>query len=356
MKIRLARLRNFLAERQLEAVVISSLQNIAYFSGFRGDDSFVVVTPQQAAVVTDFRYIEQANKQATDCNVVEYKQSIYDSIADICRMEKLTKIGFEGANLSYEQYSKLTKAIESDAVSVDLADLREIKDAGEIGKLKKAVAISDAAFTRVLEIIRPGMTELAVAAELEDVMRRLGSERPAFDTIVASGVRGSLPHGLATDKVIEDGDLVTMDFGAVYEGYHSDITRTICVGRINDKQREIYNTVLEAQLLGTRTVKAGISGKDVDAAVRKYIIDAGYGKYFGHGLGHGVGLAIHEQPRLSPKSTCQSLVAGMAVTVEPGIYLPGWGGVRIEDTVVVTQNGCDILTASDKRLIEITNS
>lgn len=356
MQIRLARLRKFLEANQLEAVVISSLQNITYFSGFRGDDSFLLVTPQNAALITDFRYIEQAQKQAPVCQIVEHKGSLYEAVAALCKAQQLTRIGFEGAYLAYNQYTDLVKALKMSPMPVVLEDLREVKDESELIKLKKAVAISDAAFTRALEILRPGITELEVAAELEDVMRRLGSERPAFATIVASGVRGSLPHGLATSKVIEAGDLVTMDFGAVYEGYHSDITRTVCVGASNAKQREIYHTVLEAQILGTKTVKAGLSGVEVDAVVRKYITDAGYGKYFGHGLGHGVGLAIHEQPRLAPKSVCQSLQAGMAVTVEPGIYLPEWGGVRIEDTVIVTNDGCDILTASDKRLIEITNS
>ena len=197
------------------------------------------------------------------------------------------------------------------------------------------------------------MSEYEVATELEYYMKKLGSERPAFTTIVASGVRGALPHGVATDKLINNGEFVTIDFGAVYKGYHSDITRTFCMGTANDKQREIYDIVLHAQLLGLQEITPDKSGKEVDFPVRQYIKEAGYGEFFSHGLGHGVGLEIHELPRLSPLSPTKALKENMIVTDEPGIYVPDFGGVRIEDTVLVTANGCQALTQSDKRLIEI---
>ncbi len=357
MEIRLAKLRKFLQKNGVEAVLINSLENISYFSGFRGDDSFVLVTPRCAVILTDFRYVEQARRQSSCCEVIEYKKSLFDAVAAVYEKERIQTAGFEGDAYSYNQYTKLAAAFPAVYKPLDLTPLRMVKDEAELKKLKQAVAISDAAFRHVLTILRAGLTEVAVAAELENVMRRLGSERPAFATIVASGARGSLPHGTATQKPIACGDFVTMDFGAVYEGYHSDMTRTVCIGKANAKQREIYATVLEAQLLGTKTIRAGKSCKDVDAAVRQYLASAGYGKYFGHGLGHGVGLAIHELPHLSPKSAADALLTrNMTVTIEPGVYLPKWGGVRIEDTVAVTENGCEILTASDKQLLEIENA
>ena len=228
-----------------------------------------------------------------------------------------------------------------------------IKDAKEIELIRKAVQISDEAFSHVIKIIKAGMTEKEVAAEIEYQMCKLGSERPAFQTIVASGLRGSLPHGIASDKVIQEGELVTMDFGAVYKGYHSDITRTVCVGKASQKQKELYHIVLDAQLSGVAAVQEGRKNNAVDSAARYVIIQNGYGKYFGHGLGHGVGLEIHEWPRLSPKAEPMTLASGMIVTVEPGIYLPDWGGIRIEDTVLVTSNGYDKLTQSTKKLLEL---
>ena len=223
----------------------------------------------------------------------------------------------------------------------------------ELACIRRAMEIGDEAFEYILTYIRPGISELDVAAALENCMRQKGSQRPSFDTIVASGKRGSLPHGTATEKLINVGEFVTMDYGAVYKGYHSDMTRTVCMGRADEKQRHVYSTVLKAQELGVSLVQPGASGKEVDRLVRQQIAEAGYGRYFGHGLGHSVGLEIHEEPRLSPSSTCEALAENMLVTVEPGIYIPDWGGVRIEDTVVVKEGGCEILTHSPKELIEL---
>lgn len=354
MKDRLEALRRFLKRQELEAVVIQKPENQRYFSGFSGGEAFLYINAFSAYLFTDFRYIEQAQKEAPNFTVVRFEKQLFAEASKTILQEGNARIGFEGDAFTYDAFVELERCLVGVQLKpVQLDDLRMVKDEAELAYLKKAVAISDAAFTHILTVLRPGITELEVAAELENHMRRLGSERPAFDTIVASGARGSLPHGTATAKVIEAGDLVTMDFGAVYRGYHSDITRTVCVGQGNSRQKEVYQAVLKAQLAGLNAVKSGVSGKAVDTYVRCLLMDEGYGQYFGHGLGHGVGLAIHEQPRLSPSSTCGCLEPGMVVTVEPGVYIPDWGGVRIEDTVVVTKEGCMPLTSSSKNWIEI---
>ena len=205
----------------------------------------------------------------------------------------------------------------------------------------------------MLTYVRPGMTETQAAAHLENCMRENGSEGPSFTTIMASGVRGCLPHGIATDKVIKEGEFLTMDFGAISAGYDSDITRTICIGHADERQRRIYQAVLESQLLGLTKIRPGVSGKSVHMAVRDNLAKYDLAQYFGHGLGHSLGLEIHEEPRLSPASTCEALQPNMLVTDEPGVYISGWGGLRIEDTVLVTETGCEPLTKSSKELIEI---
>lgn len=359
MQQRLARLRAFMADNKCGAVVVNKEENIHYFSGFRGDDTILIVTEQGSFLITDSRYTEQAAQQtqADLCKVVEQKTGLLAKTAEVLKQLGAKYVAFEGNALLFDAYSRLKEMLEEAKIdfsaAVNLDELRIIKDAQELELTKKAIWISDEAYTHILTYVKAGMSENEVAAELEDKMRRLGSERPAFTTIVASGQRGALPHGVATDKLINDGEFVTIDFGAVYKGYHSDITRTFCVGRAGDKMREIYDTVLGAQLTGLKEIAPGKSGKEVDAPVRKYIADAGYGDYFGHGLGHGVGLEIHELPRLSPLSPTKELKENMLVTDEPGIYLPGFGGVRIEDTVLVTADGCRPLTQSSKKLIEL---
>lgn len=356
MKNRILRLREFIKEKNCDGIIINKEENLHYFSGFTGDDTMLVITMYDYYLVTDSRYIEQA-KQQTDFAVFEQTVGLISRTAQLVRELNLVSVAFEGNALSYNSYAKLNDLLrEYDidfSVSVDLTELRTVKDSEEIELIKKAIWISDEAYSHIIKYAKAGMSENEIACELETVMRRLGSQRPAFTTIVASGVRGALPHGTATDKLINDGEFVTIDFGAVYKGYHSDITRTFCIGQASDKQKEIYDIVLNAQLLGLKEIAPGKSGKEVDAPVREYIKNAGYGQYFGHGLGHGVGLEIHELPRLSPLSPTEKLEENMLVTDEPGIYLPDFGGVRIEDTVLVTANGCQPLTKSDKRLIEI---
>lgn len=354
MSARLAALRALLRERQAQCAIVTKPENRRYFSGFSGTAGLLVITADEARLVTDFRYTEQAAAQAPAFEIVRCDGEPLAEAAKCVRASQAHAALLEGDFCTQQQYAYLSEALPGCALQcVELDTLRAVKDAWEIGRVKKAVEISDAAFSHVLRVLRHGMREFEVAAELEYAMRKLGSEHPAFDTIVASGKRSSLPHGLATDKRLEAGDFVTMDFGAVYDGYHSDITRTVVIGRASEAQRALYELVLRAQLAGVAAMRPGVSGKQVDAAARGIIADAGYAHCFGHGLGHGVGLAIHEFPRLSPRSSCGILEKNMLVTVEPGVYLPEEGGVRIEDTVLVTDSGAEVLTQSSKQLLEI---
>lgn len=354
-KERLTRLRDFLREQGADGIVISKEENLHYFSGFTGDDTLLLVSADGAWLITDFRYTEQAAAEAPDFQVVEHKKGLLPRTAELINEVGLQQVAFEGGNLTFDRHAKikenLTKASFAKSLSLDF--LRQVKSAEELACIRKAMAIGDIAFQEMLKYIRPGVSEEQVAAVLENAMRQHGSQKPSFDTIVASGKRGSLPHGRATEKLLNAGEFVTMDYGAVYKGYHSDMTRTICLGTADEQQRRIYNLVLEAQMLGVSLVRPGIAGKEVDAKVRQLLADAGYGRYFGHGLGHSLGLEIHEMPSLSPSSTCEALAVNMLVTVEPGLYLPDWGGVRIEDTVAVTEDGCEILTHSPKELLEL---
>ncbi len=351
---RVTRLHAAFLTAETEAVLIMKPENMQYFSGFSGGEGALVIMQEETYLITDFRYVEQAQQEAPTFHLVKQECGLADSVTAF--LAKLGAVGtvVEGNFMQTEFWLKLQERLPNMHWKVTSLDaLRTVKDEFEINEIRRAAKIADDAFAYVLENWRGGMTEIEVAAELEYQMRRLGSERPAFPTIVASGHRGSLPHGIASEKVIENGDFVTMDFGAVYHGYHSDITRTFCAGKASQKQKEIYQIVLDAQLLGVDTVKPGIYNQEVDAVVRDYIASHGYKENFGHGLGHGVGLEIHELPRLSPLASREMLTEGMLVTIEPGIYLPDWGGIRIEDTVLLTPNGCDIITKSTKKLLEL---
>ena len=352
---RLTALRALLSKEKLDAVVVTKYVNLRYFSGFRGDDTTLVISADRGVLITDSRYTQQASMQAPLFELVEQKDGLRQKTADVVKEMGCKKVGFEGNALIYDDFAKLTELLQGVEFKTPLKldALREIKDSTEIKLIRRACEIADAAFEDILGFIRPGVTELAVAARLEAKMRELGSEEPAFKTIVASGQRGALPHGIAMDKIIALGEFVTMDFGAMYEGYCSDMTRTVCVGKADERQREIYGAVLSAQRLALTLIKPGAAGKAVDAAAREELDRHGLGEYFGHGLGHSLGLEIHEAPRLSRLSTCEALVPGMLVTDEPGVYIPGWGGIRIEDTVLVTETGSEALINSDKELIEL---
>ncbi len=352
---RLQALRALMDENKLDAVIVSKYVNLHYFSGFRGDDTMLVIGREKAMLITDSRYTEQAAQQAPLFELVQQKDGLLQKTAECVKAIGAKRVGFEGNALIYDDFSTLTKllaGLQFDT-ALKLDTLRQIKDAEELAHIRKACRIADLAFEDMLTYIRPGMTEVHAAAHLENCMRENGSEGPSFTTIMASGLRGCLPHGTATDKIIREGELLTMDFGAISAGYDSDITRTICIGRADEKQRHIYAAVLESQRLALTKIKPGVSGKSVHMAVVENLAKYDLDQYFGHGLGHSLGLEIHEEPRLSLASTCEALQPNMLVTDEPGVYISGWGGLRIEDTVLVTADGCEPLTKSSKELIEI---
>ena len=345
----------WLGEQDLAAVLVSRRINVRYFSGFAGSAGVLVVTPTDRKLFVDFRYVEQARQTAPAYEIVISKGNPLDAAVEYLREAQLNNIGFEAENLTVAEFKRLVSQIaEPHWRPVLLDSLRAVKTAEEIEKISVAAQITDQAFAKILPLVQPGVEEQVLAAKLEYEMRCLGSERAAFATIVASGPRSALPHGVAGDRRLQKGDLVVFDFGAVYAGYHSDMTRTVCLGFASERQRQVYNTVLQAQLAGLAAIHAGASCLAVDGVARQIIASAGFGDCFGHGLGHSVGLEIHETPRLSPLAGDASLTAGMVVTVEPGIYLPAWGGVRIEDLVVVTADGCRILSKTGKDLLELT--
>lgn len=354
MNLRLDNLCEKISAEEIDAVIIYKPANVFYFSGFRGDSTILLIGRDFLKLITDARYTEQAKIQAKNFELVEQKDGLFKKLIEEIKTCDAKKFGFEGRFLTFDEYSNLKENLPNvELKSVELDSLRQIKNAAEISNIRKACEIADKAFTEILNFIKPNVTEMEVAAELEYLMKKFGAEKNSFDTIVASGVRGSLPHGVASDKKILSGEFVTMDFGAIYNGYCSDITRTICVGKATDNQKKFYNELLEAQLHGLKFIKKGASGKEVDAAVREKLKTYDLEKYFTHGLGHGVGIEIHEEPRLSRLSKCESLQPNMIVTDEPGIYIPNVGGLRIEDTVLVTDSDAETLTKSPKELIEL---
>ncbi len=354
MEQRLKNLYKKISAEEIDAVIIYKAANVFYFSGFRGDSTILLIGKNFLKLITDSRYIEQARLQTKNFEIVKQEDGLFKKLIEEIKSCGAKKFGFEGRVLTFDEYNNLKENLAGvELKSVELDSLRQIKDAAEIFNIRRACEIADKAFAEILNFIKPNITENEVAAELEYLMKKLGAEKNSFDTIVASGVRGSLPHGVASDKKILSGEFVTMDFGAIFHGYCSDMTRTIFVGKATDKQKNLYNAVLNAQLHGLKFIRKGASGKAVDAAVREILAHADLEKYFTHGLGHGVGIEIHEEPRLSRLSKCESLQPNMIVTDEPGIYIENVGGLRIEDTVLVTDGDAETLTKSPKNLIEL---
>lgn len=351
---KLSNLRKAIMTEELDGLLIMSPKNRRYVSGFTGSSGALIISNEEAVLVTDFRYTEQANEQTNEFKIVEHKVPMHEEVANQVKRMGLEKVGFEKEHVTYSLFEKYQEALEAELTPTSglVENLRLIKTDEEISILKDAVKIADDAFEHILGYIKPGVKEIDVSNELEMFMRKQGATSSSFDIIVASGYRSALPHGVASDKEIQSGELVTLDFGAVYKGYCSDITRTIAVGEISDELKDIYNTVLEAQLKGMDGLKAGITGKEADALTRDYIKEKGYGEYFGHSTGHGIGLDVHEGPGLSFRSD-KVLEEGMVVTVEPGIYVPNVGGCRIEDDTIVTKAGNDCLSKSTKELITL---
>ncbi len=335
-------------------VLITTPYNMRYFSGFSGGEGAVWVSNNRRIVFTDSRYIESAQIEAKGFEVIETNDYL-DALYNIIGTNPKVKIIFEDQNVSASLYFKLKEKfqnVEFASGSDALNKIRMIKTEDELKKIKRAEDICCRAFDRILDFIKPGISEKELSAELEYYMKRLGGEKLAFETIAISGARTSLPHGVPSEKKLQKGDFITLDFGCTLDGYSSDMTRTVVLGKATSEQKTIYNTVRDAQTAGLETIREGALAKDVDAAARNIIENAGFGKYFRHSLGHGVGLLVHELPNLSPKSEFV-LKENMVVSCEPGIYIPEFGGVRIEDLVAVKKDGYINFTSASKDLIEL---
>ncbi len=336
-----------------EAALCLTVPSCRYLTGFDYEDGGVLLTADTAYLLTDSRYIEAAREAVRGMQCVSCK-GVLKTVEALLVENNIRKLYIE-QSVSLACFHRLQKLdvelVDDDTLEKSLADARLVKDAEETALIKHAQAITEKGFEHILPFIRAGVTEKQVALELEFFMRQNGADGVSFPFIVVSGANTSRPHGVPTDKPIQNGDFVTMDFGALYHGYRADMTRTVAVGEITELQKNVYETVLRAQNAALRGIRAGISGKEADAFARGVIETAGYGEKFGHGTGHGVGVEIHEAPRLSPLAPDAPLRAGSVVTVEPGIYLEGQFGVRIEDMVLITENGCENLTKANKELI-----
>jgi Xaa-Pro aminopeptidase len=335
-----------------QAALITSAHNKFYLSGFTGTTATVLVTKSKQYVMVDFRYIDQAKSQCKDSIVrlIDDNYTVIDCINDIVFNEQIETIGFEEDQMTVSEHKLFKASLKANLVGLNFSELRLIKLPEEIEIMQRAADIADEAIGYIMTVIQPGMTETEVDLLLYNKIRQLGAKSFSFNTIVASGWRGAMPHGVASNKVIEEKDFVTIDFGAVYEGYCSDLTRTFAMSQKVDPQLiEIYEIVLKAQVSALEACKPNVATKDIDKIARDIISDAGYGPYFQHGTGHGLGVLIHEAPRLNQLSM-EVLKEGMVVTIEPGIYVPGLGGVRIEDDILITKDGCIRLTKSDKQL------
>lgn len=355
MMMRLAKLRQILADDNLDAMVISQPENRRYLSGFTGTRGVLFISPEQAVLAVPFIYLEQAKKQAPAFELVRYRRELADVWSELVAGVNARRVAFESAHLTVAEHGKLTAGTEDvELVPTEgiVEGLRAVKDEDELGIIRKAVALADAAFAHVIELIEPGMTEREVAWELEAYMHTHGAEKVAFDLIVGAGSNGAMPHHEVSERVIGAGEPIVMDLGARVAGYHSDLTRTICLGQPDERFTGIYDIVFRAQLAAETAIRAGIVAGEADNAARQIIVDAGYGEQYGHGLGHGVGLAVHEEPSVRQGAE-EMLKPGMVFTVEPGIYLPDWGGVRIEDMVLVQEDGVEVLSRASKEPVII---
>ncbi len=355
---RIVKLQKRVKELGLDAMLITHLPSIRYLIGFSGSNG-VLIVPQQGKphFFTDFRYKIQVKIEVggAKVSIIDRDRTIYDAIAEKQLFSDYDSIGFEPAHLQYWEFDILRKKFRHlKLVPIperEVEKLTMIKTEDEITTIRKAADIGDQVFDHVLGFIKPGVTEREVAAEISYMTKKLGGEGDAFDIIVASGERSALPHGIATDKKIKKGEVVTIDFGCVYKGYNSDMTRTIAVGKIPAELQKIYEIVREAQQRAVDKVRPGMNGRELDSIARDYITLHGYGAKFGHGTGHGLGIEVHELPMISQRGEKYKLEPNQVFTIEPGIYIEGTGGVRIEDDVVVRREGCEVLTTSKKELI-----
>jgi Xaa-Pro aminopeptidase len=354
-------LRARLHNEGLEGLLISQPENRRYLSGFTGSAGYLLITQERALLIVDFRYVQQAGEQALGYEVVKVEGRFPDLLPRLVSELAVARLGFEADGVTYATYSEWLAALQerSSDQETELAPtrrwvetLRAVKDAGELASIEAAIKLADDAVVDARSWLRPGLTEKEVAWRLESSMRQAGADGVAFPLIVAGGPAAAMPHAAPSDRPVQKGEPIVIDMGARLNGYCSDLTRTVCLGEPDSRFWEIYRLVLEAQQKAEREVRAGMTGAEAHAIAWDHINAAGYGEAFGHGLGHSVGLAIHEDPRMS-KIYTERLEPGTVITVEPGVYVPGWGGVRIEDNVVVTEDGCEVLTHAPKDLIEL---
>ncbi len=352
---RIGKLQASLRRRKLDAILITEPQNRQYLSGYTAVDhgiqetSGVLLIPVKGTpyLLTDSRFVLQAEEEAIGYTVELYPKGLYACLKRLLPGLGVKRLGFESHYFLHSSVAKMEKMANTiDVKSVPLTfvveRMRVIKTKDEIQALKKSVLLNERVFQLVYNTIEPGMTEIEIGLALELTMRELGAEGPSFDTIVAFGTNAAKPHAVPTDRVLKSGDIVLIDMGLILQGYCSDMTRTFVAGKPDTTYLERLRVIRKAQLAGINTIRAGAVCRDVDRAARRVIVNAGYGDFFGHGLGHGVGLAVHEEPRLGPRSR-KKLRAGMIVTIEPGIYLPEWGGIRLENMAVVREDGCEVL-------------
>lgn len=350
-----APLRKILDLHQLDGIIFLSQENMRYLSGFTGSDGAFLITKKEAFFLSDSRYWTQAEDEVRECQIIRYKKKI-DGLISLLLDSKLKRIGFESSSMPFSFYQSLFESlrgqIELLPLEKELRNMRALKDEEELSLMQSAIGIASEAFLYTLSLLKEGVEERALSLEMEFFMKKKGAEATGFDIIIASGDRSALPHGRASGKKIEKGDVVLIDFGSRFKGYHSDQTRTVFLGHVSSEQRKIYEIVKEAHDRAIEKICPGIPITEVDQEARTYIQSKGYGEYFGHGTGHGIGLAVHEDPVVNSENQ-DILQEGMVFTIEPGIYIPHWGGIRIEDMVRVTSNGAEVLTYLPTRLQEI---
>jgi Xaa-Pro aminopeptidase len=348
--MRLAKVRDILTEHELDAILISQPENRRYLSGFTGSAGVLLISAERAVLATDFRYFEQVARESPGFELAKITGKFSEGVRDLLNEIGIERLGFESQHVTVDQlqeWARATNGVEWVPLKNAVEALRAVKDAGEVETLRQSAALTDAAFAHLLQVIKPGMTERQAAWEIEAFMRANGASKVAFDLIVAAGPNGALPHARPGDHVIQPGEPIVVDIGCVLDGYCSDLTRTFCLGQATPKYLQVWDTVLQAQEAAEAAIAAGIEGTAAHAVAHDLITQAGFGEFFGHGLGHGVGLAVHERPSASRLSE-DTLAAGMSLTVEPGIYLPGEFGVRLEDLVIVGQEGVEILSTAPK--------
>jgi Xaa-Pro aminopeptidase len=349
---RIGRLRQEMRRRKLDNFLVTRLSNIRYLCGFSGSAGVLLLTPRKARFFSDFRYREQAAEQVSGADVIIYPDELMKEL----RRRPLNmagSIGFEALFLdvsTYNQWREIFPLLDWIPTTKLVEQIASVKDPDEIEKIRKAVKITDAVFAEILKMIKPGVSELDLSAEISYLHKKKGADGDAFQPIIASGPRSALPHGIASERKIKAGDMVTVDIGCFYQGYASDLTRTIAVGKVNPKMKQVYALVLEAQSRAIAAARSGLKAKELDEVARSVIREGGHSEHFGHGLGHGLGLEVHSEPRVSFLFD-DLLMAGQVITIEPGVYIPDLGGVRIEDDVLLKNSQAEVLTKSPRDLI-----